>query len=219
MFSKCAFHRFVILTFLLSATFCVFTGCERIAVDSVFQYEDLDFIDIPWEIVSVNDQPIESILTPVPEEGSPPSTFDITSKFVFDATGKLNGELIFTVSEQYPVEPPRSLTFVITNTVTGEYTAGETTLTIDTQNVESDVAAILTPRDEWEKELEKAPLEFRLTVEQLQDQLAAESEMGLIQDESTFPFTVGVDYTHQTEQDTLTLSMPGEKLLFRKKTE
>ncbi len=131
----------------------------------------------------------------------------------------MTGELIFTISEQYPVDPPRSLTFVVTNTVTGEYTAGATTLTIETQNVESDVAAILTPRDAWEKELEKAPLEFRLTVEQLQDQLAAESEMGLIQDESTFPFTVGVDYTHQTEQDTLTLSMPGEKLLFRKKTE
>lgn len=219
MFRLRTFKRLALFAILLTVPVYVFTGCERITVDSVFQYEDLDFIDIPWEIVSVNDQPIESIFAPVPEEGSPPSTFNITSKFVFDATGKLTGELKFTVSEQYPVVPPRSLTFVITNTITGEYTAGETTLTIDTQNVESDVDAILTPRDEWEKELEKAPLEFRLTVEQLQDQLAAESEMGIIEDESTFPFTVGADYTHLTEQGTLTLSMPGEKLLFRKKTE
>lgn len=213
MFRLRTFNRLAILAILLTVPVYVFTGCERIAVEHVFQYEDLDFIDTPWEIVSINDQPIESILTQVPEEGSPPSTFDVTSKFVFDATGKLNGELIFTVSEQYPVEPPRSLTFVITNTVTGEYTAGETTLTIDTQNVESDVAAILTPREAWEQQIQG------ITIEQLQDDLAAESEMGLIQDESTFPFTVGVDYTHLTEQGTLTLSKPGEKLLFRKKTE
>lgn len=219
MFSKCAFHRFIILIFLLSATFCVFTGCEKIMTEDIIRSEDLDFVDTPWEIATINDQPLESLFTPEPEEGSPPSTFAVNSKFVFDATGKLAGELIFTVSEQYPVDPPRSLTFTITYTVTGKYTAGETTLTIETQNVEVDVAATLTPREEWEKELEKAPLEHRLTVEQLQDVLAAESEMGFTQDESEFPFKVGVNYMQQTEQDTLTLSVPGETLVFKKKIE
>lgn len=204
---------------LLSVTFFVFSGCEKIKVVDVIKSEDLGFIDTHWEIATINDQPLDSLFTLEPEEGSPPSTLDVTSEFVFDSTGKLTGELTFTVSEQYPVDPPRSLTFVVSYTVTGEYTAGATTLTIETQNVEVDIAAILTPRDVWEKELEKAPLEYRLTVEQLQDELAAESEMGFAQDESEFPFKVGVNYTHQTEQNTLTLSVPGETLVFKKKTE
>lgn len=204
---------------MLSATFCVFIGCEKIMTKDIIRSEDLGFVDTPWEIATINDQPLESLFTPEPEEGSPPSTFAVTSKFVFDATGKLAGELIFTVSEQYPVDPPRSLTFTITYTVTGEYTAGATTLTIETQNVEVDVTATLTPREVWEAELEKSPLEHRLTVEQLQDELATGSEMGFAQDESTFPFKVGVNYTQQTEQDTLTLSVPGETLVFKKKTE
>ncbi len=213
MFSKCVFHRFVIFTFLLSATFCVFTGCEKIMTEDTIQSEDLAFVDTPWEIATINDQTPESLFMPEPEEGSPPSTFEVTSQFVFDATGKLAGELIFTTSEQDPVDPPRSLTSVITYTVTGEYTTGATTLTIETQKV--DVAVTLTPREAWEAELEKAPLEHRLTVEQLQD----EFEMGSKQDESTFPFKVGVNYTQETEQDTLTLSVPGETLVFKKKTE
>ena len=204
---------------LLSVTFFVFSGCEKIRVADVIQNEDLGFVDTPWEIATINDQPLESLFTPEPEEGAPPSTFDVASEFVFDATGKLTGKLIFTVSEQYPVDPPRSLTFTITYTVTGEYTAGATTLTIETQNVEVDVTATLTPREVWEAELEKTPLEHRLTVEQLQDVLATESEMGFTQDESEFPFKVGVNYTQQTEQDTLTLSVPGETLVFKKKTE
>ena len=167
MFIRCAFHRLVIFSFLLSATFLVFMGCEKIKVVDVIQSEDLGFVDTPWEIATINDQPLESLFTPEPEEGSPPSTIEVTSKFVFDATGKLTGELVFTVSEQYPVDPPRSLTFVITYTVTGEYSAGATTLTIKTQNLEFDLAAILTPRDVWQAELDKAPLEHRLTVEQL----------------------------------------------------
>lgn len=219
MFSKCAFHRFIILTMLLSVTFFVFSGCEKIKVADVIRSEDLGFIDTPWEIATINDQPLESLFTIEPEEGSPPATLEVTSKFVFDGNGKLTGELKFTASEQYPVDPPRSLTLVITYTVTGEYTAGETTLTIETQNLEFDIAAILTPRDVWEAELNKAPIEHRWTVEQLQDELAAESEMGFTQDESEFPFKVGVNYTQQTEQDMLTLSVPGETMVFKKKTE
>ncbi len=188
-------------------------------IDDVIRSEDLGFVDTPWEIATINDQPLESLFALEPEEDSPPSTIAVTSKFVFDATGKLTGELMFTVSEQYPVDPPRSLTFEITYTVTGEYTAGATTLIIEAQNVNLDVAAILTPRDAWEAELNKAPAEHRLTVEQLQDELAAESEMGFTQDESEFPFTVGVNYTQQTEQDTLTLSVPGETIVLKKKTE
>ena len=213
MFRLQTIKTLAIFAILLTVPVYIFTGCERITVDNVFQYEDLGFIDTPWEIVSVNGQPFESLFTPEPREGSPPSTYDITSNFVFDAKGKLTGELTFRISEQYPVDPPRSLTYVVTYTVTGEYTAGETTLTIETQNVEIDVAALLTPRDAWEQVIEG------ITVEQLQDDLVAESEMGFTQDESTFPFTVGANYTQQTEQNTLTLSVPGETVVLRKKTE
>ena len=37
MFSKCAFHRFVIFTMLLSVTFFVFSGCEKIKVVDVIK--------------------------------------------------------------------------------------------------------------------------------------------------------------------------------------
>lgn len=212
MFRLQTIKRLTIFAILLTVPVYVFTGCERITVDKVFQYEDLGFVDTPWEIVSVNDQPIESLFAQDPDQEYP-TTFAVTSEFVFDTKGKLTGELTFTISEQYPVDPPRSLTSVVTYTVTGEYTAGETTLTIETQNVEMDFAVTLTPRDAWEQVIPGS------TIEQLQDDIKAESEMGFTQDDSTFPFTVGVNYTQQTEQDTLTLSVPGESILLKKKTE
>ncbi len=211
MLRKRALNGLVLFIILLSATVCVFTGCERKMLDNIFRSGDLGFIDTTWEITSINDQPFEP---PFAQDAEPefPTTFAITSNsWVFHASGNLTGELAFTVSEQYPGDPPTSMTQVITYTVTGQYTAGETTLTIETQNVEVDVAVTLEPREVWEQQI------AGITVEQLQADLAAETKMGFTQDESTFPFTVGVDYTHQTEQNTLTLSVPGEKILLKKK--
>lgn len=214
MFRKRAFNRLVIFTILLSAAVYVFTGCEKKIVGDIIQSGDLGFIDTTWEIASVNDQSFESLFVQETEPGSPPHTFAITSNsWVFHATGKLTGKLAFTLSEEYPGDPPTSMTQMITYTVTGEYTAGKTTLTIETQNVEIDAAVTLAPREVWEQQIEG------ITLEQLQDDLTAETKMGFTQDEATFPFTVGVDYTQQTEQNTLTLSVPGEKILFKKKME
>ena len=213
MFWNRAFERQVIFTILLTAAIFVFIGCEKIMTEDIMRNDDLGFVDTPWEIASVNGESLDTIFAPVPEEGIPPSATTVTSNFVFGATGKFNGELKFTLSENIPDDPPRSLTFVVTYTVTGNYTAKETTLTIETQNVVTDVTAKLTPREVWEKELEG------ITFEQLQADLASESEMGYEQDESAFPFIVGANYTHQTEQDTLTLSVPGNTMVLKKKME
>ena len=190
-------------------------GCEKKVLDNTVLNRGavLGFVDTTWEIVSINDQPFESVF---PQQSEPefPTTFAITSNsWVFGASGNLTGELAFTVSEEYPGDPPTSMTQVITYTVTGQYTAGATTLTIETQNVEIDVEVTLVPREVWEQQIEG------ITLEQLQDDLAAESKAGFTQGASGLPFTVGVDYTHQTEQNTLTLSVPGEQILLKKKTE
>ncbi len=215
MFRLRTFKRLALFAILLTVSIYVFTGCERIKVDSVFQGEDLGFIDIPWEIVSVNDKPLEPPFVQDPDPEAPPNTFAITANsLVFHASGDLTGEIGFTLSEEYPGDPPTSATWAITNTITGKYSAGEKTLTIDEKKPEVDVVVTLTPREAWEQQIEG------ITLEQLQDDLAAESEMGVTEDDSPFAFiTVGVNYTHQTEQDTLTLSVPGQKILLKKKTE
>lgn len=213
MFRLRTTKRLAILAILLTFTVSVITGCERIDVDKVFPNEDLGFVDIPWEIVSVNDQPFESLFPQETDPESAPDTFAVTSRLVFHASGDLTGEIEFSLTEEDPEEPPTTATWTITNTITGKYTAGENTLTIDAKKSETDVEVTLTPREAWEQKIEG------ITVEQLQEDLAAESEMGITEDDSPFPLTVGVDYTHQTEQDTLTLSAPGEKILLKKKTE
>ncbi len=45
MFRLRTFKRLAIFAILLTVPVYVFTGCERITVDNVFQNEDLDFID------------------------------------------------------------------------------------------------------------------------------------------------------------------------------
>lgn len=213
MFRLRTTKRLAILAILLTFTVSVITGCTRIDVDKVFPSEDLGFVDIPWEIVSVNDQPFESLFAQEPDPESPPHTFAVSSRLVFHASGDLTGEIEYTLSEESPGDPPTSATWTITNTITGKYTAGEETLTIDAKKVETDVEVTLTPREAWEQQIEG------ITVEQLQDDLAAESEMGISEADSPFPLTVGVNYTQQTEQDTLTLSATGEKIVLKKKTE
>ena len=214
MFRIRTFKRLVLFTILITVPVYVFTGCERIEVDEVFQYESLDFIDTPWEMVSLNDKPFEPYFVQEPASEAQPFTIVITSNsFVFHASGDLTGEIGFTVSEEYPGDPPTSVTWAINYTLTGKFTADETTLTIDSKKSEIDVVVTLSPREVWEQQI------VGITVEQLQDNLAAESKMGYTEEDSPLPFTVGVNYTHQTEQDTLTFSVPGKKILLKKKTE
>lgn len=214
MFRLQTIKRLAIFAILLTVPVYVLTGCERITVDNVLQYEDLGFVDTPWEIVSVNGQPFESLFDQEPDPEALPHTFAVTSNsLVFHASGDLTGEIVYTLAQENPGDPPTTATWTVTNTITGKYTAGETTITIDAEKTEVDVVVTLTPREAWEQQIEG------ITIEQLQDDLAAESEMGYAEADSPSPFTVGVNYTQQTEQDTLTLSVPGESILLRKKTE
>lgn len=212
MFRLRTFKKLAILAILLTVPVYVLTGCERIKVDDIFEYEGLDFIDTPWEIVSVNDQPIGSLLESDPE--SLPLTFDVTANsLVFHASGDLTGEIQITLSGESPGDTPKSETWELSYTITGKYTAEDTTLTIDSEKVDLDVVVTLTPREAWEQQIEGT------TLEQLQDNLASAYEMEFTEDDSPFPFTVGANYTQQTEENTLTLSGPGEKILLKKKTE
>lgn len=214
MFKLRTFKRLAIFAILLTVPVYVFTGCERIAVDNVFQYEDLSFVDTPWEIATINGQPFEPLFTQTPDPESQPDSFAVTSNsLVFHASGDLTGEIGFTLSLETPGDPPTTATWDVTYTITGKYTAGETTLTIDAKESEVDVVVTLTPREAWEQQIQG------ITIEQLQADLEAESEMGHTEEDSPLPFTLGVNYTHQTEQDTLTLSVPGETMVLKKKTE
>ena len=212
--------RYLTFFMLLATIFII--GCgrdnsnntilETDTSDNTILNEDVDlgFVDTTWEIVSINDQPFKSLFSPDPASEYP-TTLDVTSNsWVFGASGNLTGELAFTISEEYPGDPSTSNTQLVTYTVTGQYTAGSTTLTIKAQDVEFDVEVTLAPREVWEQRIEG------ITLERLQTDLAADSKDELTQDEPVLPFTAGIDYTHQTEQNTLTLSVPGEEILLKK---
>lgn len=217
MFNKRTFYKLVIPIILLFSTFCTLIGCERKMLDNGIVDGDsvLNFMDTPWEIIEINDEPFESLFVQETEPGSPEHDFAITSNYwVFDAAGKLTGELIFALTEKYPGDPPTSMTQYVTYTITGNYTADATTLTIDTQDLKIDVNVVLEPKAVWEQQIEG------ITVEQLQSDLAAESKKGLEQSDSEFLFKVGAEYTWMTEQDTFTLyTMPEQKILFRESVE
>ena len=178
--------------------------------DNVNGNIDLAFIDIPWKIGMVNDVPFESLFVQETEPGTPEPVFGITSNsWVFDAAGDLTGKLEFVLTEKYPGDPPTSMTQVITYTIIGKYTADQTTLTIETQELKIDVDVILEPKTVWEQQIEG------ITIEQLQSDLAAETKNGFKQTDSAFLFKVGAEYTWQTEQYKFTMYiMPDQKILF-----
>ena len=213
MIKKTAFNRQVMLIVLLFSTVCAFIGCEKRMLDNGVGNGNivLDFMNTPREIVALNGEPFETLFVQETEPGISEHEFQITSNFwVFDATGNLTGELAFALTEIYPGDPSTSMTQLITYSVTGKYTADETTLTIETQDLKIDVDVILEPKAVWEQQIEG------ITVEQLQSDLAAESKKGFEQTDSAFLFTVGTKYTWQVEQDMFILSdMPEQTILFR----
>ena len=86
----------------------------------------------------VNDVPFESLFVQETEPGSAEHEFAITlNSWVFDGAGDLTGKLEFVLTEKSPGDPPTSMTQVITYTITGKYTADETTLTIETQDIKN----------------------------------------------------------------------------------
>ena len=213
MLKEPAFNKSVILVILLFSTVCAIIGCEKQMSDNdiVNGNIDLAFIDIPWEIEMVNDVPFESLFVQETEPGSAEHEFAITlNSWVFDGAGDLTGKLEFVLTEKSPGDPPTSMTQVITYTITGKYTADETTLTIETQDIKIDVDVILEPKAVWEQQIQG------ITIEQLKSDLAAETKNGFKQTDSAFLFQVGAEYTWQTEQDKFTLYiMPDQKILFR----
>lgn len=211
-------HIFLIVTIL---SFVSLVGCGGDdddgddATDTV-DLSDLEFVNSTWQIVSLNGEKFVDIFTSgEPEPGEPESESDfefVENSWVFDDEGMFSGALKFKLSEHY-TDPVSSLTFEIAITSEGEYTVEDTTLKVIKQEMEDDVVATLEPKEVWEQQIE------RLTVEEFEKELAAESKKDFEPTTSAALFEAGSEYTWLVEGDTLTLSIGQRTIVFERKTE
>ncbi len=177
----------------------------------------LDFVGSSWEIISINGEMFETFFSQnfVPEqsddiEAEQESTL-ISNSWVFGADGSLLGILVFEVSEKYPGPPIHSMTQKLTQTITGIWTADEEALKATTEDIKLDVDVTLEPKEVWAVQI------VGKTVEQLEADLAAESQSGSKPDPSNYIFDSGIEYTWDVTGNTLTLTYSDQQMLLKKK--
>ena len=177
----------------------------------------LDFVGSTWEIVSINGEMFETIFSKNFETEQPDDIESeqehalVSNSWVFKDDGSLTGNLEFKVSEKYPGPPATSMTQMLSQIITGTYTADEKTLKITTEDVTLDVDVTLEPKEVWAAQIQGK------TVEQLEADLAAETKSGFKPNSSDFIFKTGIEYTWDVTEDTLTLSYSDQKMLLKKK--
>ena len=205
----------IIMIIVTGLFFVSFIGCSEDDEDNIKDDEDIvfDFVGTTWQIVSINGQMLEKLFEPEePTEFETEFTFDENS-WVFDTEGSFTGSLKFILTEKY-TEPVSSMTVEITIKPSGNYTAEDTTLKFTKQEIKIDVVVKLEPKEVWEQQIEGK------TVEELENDFAAENEEGFASTASGFLFKVGpASYTWSLEEDTLTLSGTDQKFVLKRASE
>ena len=177
----------------------------------------LDFVGSTWEIVSINGEMFETIFSKDFETEQPDDIeFEqehalVSNSWVFKDDGSLTGNIVFKASEKYPGPPATSMTQMLSQIITGTYTADEKTLKITTEDVKIDVDVTLEPKEVWAAQIQGK------TVEQFEADLAAETKSGFKPNPSEFIFKDGVEYTWNVTEDMLTLTHLDEEILLKKK--
>lgn len=201
---------FIIVTALC---FVSFIGCgaddeEEMKDDAV----EFEAVDTTWQAVSINGLKFEQLFTP-----AEPTEFETdfmvgANSWTFSSDGSFTGTLKFILTEKYP-KPVSSMTQEIDINSAGDYTVEGTTLKITKNDLTIDVDVTLEPIEVWEQQLEGK------TVEQLEDDLAAETKLGFGPTATGALFKEGTEFTWSLEEDTLTLSTLTQTIVLERAAE
>lgn len=188
------------LIIIVTALLCVsLIGCGGDDEDDMKDDVTIDFVDTTWQVVSINGLMFEDLFKPAePVEYETDFTLGGNS-WTFGSDGTFTGTLKFILTEKYP-EPVSSMTQEIDINSAGDYTVEGTTLTITNHDLTIDVDVTLEPKEVWEQQI------VGKTVEELEDDLAAETKLGFAPTASGALFRDGAEYTWRLEEDTLTFS-------------
>ena len=172
----------------------------------------LDFVDTTWQIVTINGQKFEEIFKP-----AEPTEFETEfmlggNSWTFDTDGSFTGMLEFILTEKYP-KPVSSMRQEITIKSEGDYTAAGTTLKITEHDLMVDVTVKLEPKEVWEQQIEGK------TVEEFENDLAAETKLGFGPTATGALFKQGTEYTWSLDEDMLTLSVSNQKITLQRASE
>ncbi len=201
--------------FIIVTTLCLvsFIGCggddeEEMKDDSV----EFEAVDTTWQVVSINGLAFEQLFKP-----AEPVEFETDfmlggNSWTFGTDGSFTGTLKFILTEKYP-EPVSSMTQEIDINSAGDYTVEGTTLTITKHDLTIDVDVTLEPKEVWEQQI------VGKTVEELEDDLAAETKLGFSPTATTALFREGTEFTWRDEEDTLTLSTLTQTIVLQRAAE
>lgn len=200
----------IIVTALL---FVSFIGCgeddeEEMKDDTV----EFKAVDTTWQVVSINGLMFEQLFTPA-EPAEFESDFMLgANSWTFSTEGSFTGTLKFILTEKYP-EPVSSMTQDIDINSAGDYTVEGTTLKITKHELTIDVDVTLEPKEVWEQQI------VGKTVEQLEDDYAAETKLGFSPTATGALLKEGTEYTWSLEEDTLTLSTLTQTIVLQRVAE
>ncbi|MYB64086.1 hypothetical protein F4X73_05305 [Candidatus Poribacteria bacterium] len=186
----------IIVTALLLVSFI---GCGGDDEDDMKDDVTIDFVDTTWQVVSINGLMFEELFKP-----AEPVEFETEfmlggNSWTFGSDGTFTGTLKFILTEKYP-EPVSSMTQDININSAGDYTVEGTTLTITKHDLTIDVDVTLEPKEVWEQQI------VGKTVEELEDDLAAETKLGFSPTATGALFKEGTEYTWSLKDDSLTFS-------------
>ncbi len=188
------------LIIIVTALLCVsLVGCGGDDEDDMKDDVAIDFVDTTWQVVSINGLMFEQLFA-ADEEAEFETEFMLgENSWTFSTDGSFTGTLKFIVTEKYP-EPVSSMTQEIDINSAGDYTVEGTTLTVTNHDLTIDVDVTLEPKEVWEQQI------VGKTVEELEDDLAAETKLGFAPTASGALFRDGTEYTWRHEEDSLTFS-------------
>ena len=198
----------ILRTIILIVTVMLIVSCSENDVDDQDnmmddKMEDMtvsDFVDINWQIITINGMTLEQIFTPAPIQTHEVELTIGENIWVFDADGSLTGSIKFILTEKY-TEPESSSIYEVTITSEGMYTAEDTSFEITKQDIKVDVDVSLEPKEVWEIQLGNPA-----AIERVEADLALESKNGLEQETLGSFFKERTDYTWRIEEDRVIVS-------------
>ncbi len=199
----------IIVTALI---FVSFIGCGGDDEEERKDDVTIDFVDTTWQVVSINGLMFEDLFKP-----AEPVEFETDfmlggNSWTFSTDGSFTGTLKFILTEKYP-EPVSSMTQEIDINSAGDYTVEGTTLKITKHDLAIDVDVTLEPKEVWEQQI------VGKTVEELEDDLAAETKLGFSPTATTALFREGTEFTWRHEEDSFTLSTLTQTIVLQRAVE
>lgn len=199
---------------IIVTTLCLvsFIGCGGDDEEEMKDDVAIDFVDTTWQVVSINGLMFEDLFKPAEPVEFETGFMLEGNSWTFSTDGSFTGTLKFILTEKYP-EPVSSMKQEIDINSAGDYTVEGTTLKITKHDLAIDVDVTLEPKEVWEQQI------VGKTVEELEDDLAAETKLGFSPTATGALFREGTEFTWRHEEDTLTLSTLTQTIVLQRAVE